>query len=330
MIRLYNIEAQLGGSTVRITQKTILLAMLAVGSLAATLIAVYYLVIIRDLSTAGIILANGLTGWALTFAYWRGWEPARFVGAAACIIANLGTALVSPLPLSLGMLISPIIILILAGPRWMAINSFLIVTIGLARGVETFQQPIEVAYYVTVIVGLLIVHMMVSIALRDAQTSAEAAEQARKLAEQQLQENSQQARQLQEQNEQQALLLALVDTLETPTVSLADGVILAPVVGALDTRRANRLTERLLQIVHADRARLVILDMTGVPIVDTSVAQAISQTVQALRLLGCKVVLTGISAQVASTLTQLGVTFENISVARSPHEVIAASNLSQN
>jgi rsbT co-antagonist protein RsbR len=316
---------------VKLTQRTILVAILTIGSLAATLIAGYYLVALRDVGVAGIIFANALAGWVLTYAYARGWEPARYIAAGACVVTNLATAFVSDLPMSFGMLLSPIIILILAGPRWMVINSLLVIVIGLIRGVQAFQQPIEVAYYVTIILGLVIVHMMVSIALRDAQASAEVAEQARKLAEQQLQENSQQARLLQEQNEQQALLLALVDTLETPTVSLADGVILAPVVGALDTRRANRLTERLLQIVHADRARLVILDMTGVPIVDTSVAQAISQTVQALRLLGCKVVLTGISAQVASTLTQLGVTFENVSVARSPHEAIAAAgNLSRN
>jgi rsbT co-antagonist protein RsbR len=321
----------LGGSAVRLTQRTILIAMMSVGSLAAMLIATYYFVTIRDYSIAGIIITTGITGWILTYAYWRGWEPARYIAAAGCILANLASPLVSDLPLSLGFLITPIIILILAGPRWMVANTVLLILIGLARGITVFQNLLELGYYITVIIGLLIVHALVGIALRDAQESAVAADDARRLAERQLQENTLQAQQLQEQNEQQRILLDLVDTLETPTVSLADGVILAPIVGALDTRRANRLTERLLHSVHAERARLVILDVTGVPIVDTAVAQSISQTIQALRLLGCRVVLTGISAQVASTLTQLGVTFDNVSIARSPHEVIAAAgNLSQN
>jgi rsbT co-antagonist protein RsbR len=309
---------------VRLTQRTILLAMLAIGSLVASAIAFYFLLVIGDITLAAIISLNGLTGWALVYTYWRGWEPARYLGAAACFIASAASISVSNLPVSLGMVITPIIILILAGPWWMVANSLVIVGIGVAQGVDAFRQPIEIAYYMIVVLGLLIIRAMAGIALRDASASATAAEEARRLAEQQSQENAVQAQQLQAQNEQQRRLLDLVATLETPTVALSDGVVLAPIMGALDTRRAERLTERLLHAVHAQRARLIILDITGVPIIDSAVAQSIRATTQALRLLGCDVVLTGISAQVAATLTELDIAFDDLRVARSPRDVLAA------
>lgn len=307
----------------KLTQRIIVLTMLAIGSLAATAIVLYYLFIIGNPTLAAVISINGVGGWLLTYVYWRGWEPARYIGAATCMLVSVTTPLISDMPLSFGMFISPIIVLILAGPRWMVGTSLMILIIGMARGALSFQQPIEVIYYCVVIVGLAIVHTMVGIALRDARENADAASQAREVAELQLQENVEQAQRLRQQNEQQQQLLSLVDSLETPTVALADGVILAPIVGALDTRRAERLTERLLKIVHTQRAELVILDITGVAVVDTGVAQAIRQTAQALRLLGCQVGLTGISVEIAMTLTQLGISFDDVQVARAPHEIIA-------
>ena len=222
-----------------------------------------------------------------------------------------------------GMLIGPIVILILAGPRWLIVNTALILGISLARGITAFRQPAEVIYYLLVMVGLMLIRTMVEIALRDARSNAAAADEARQLAERQAHENAAQAQLLLDQNEQQRRLIDLVDTLETPAVALADGVVLAPVVGVLDTQRAARLTDRLLHLVHAQRARLIILDIAGVPLVDTAVAHSIRQTTQSLRLLGCGVVITGISPQVASTLAQLGVGFDGVRTARSPQEVLS-------
>lgn len=307
----------------RLTQRNILLAMLAIGSLVASAIALYFL-LIGNTALAAIISLNGVSGWALVYTYWRGWEPARYLGAAGCFIASVASIFVGNLPVSLGMIITPIIILILAGPWWMVVNSLLIVGIGVVRGIDAFRQPIEIAYFLIVIVGLVIIRAMAGIALRDASANADAAEQARQIAEQRSLENAAQAQQLQTQNEQQRRLLDLVDTLETPTVALSDGVVLAPIVGALDTRRAERLTERLLQAVHTQRARLIILDITGVPIIDSGVAHSLRATTQALRLLGCDVVLTGISAQVAGTLSQLDIDFDDLRIARSPRDVLAA------
>jgi anti-anti-sigma regulatory factor len=145
-----------------------------------------------------------------------------------------------------------------------------------------------------------------------AQQQAEA--QARELAE----ANDLMNRQLDEQGQ----LLTLVTALETPMVPLADGVLLAPIVGHVDTRRAETLTARMLKEASAQHARLVVLDIAGVSLIDTAVARALVQTVRALQLLGCDVTISGISASVALTLVQLGIDLGRVRTARSPQEAL--------
>lgn len=116
----------------------------------------------------------------------------------------------------------------------------------------------------------------------------------------------------------------LVATLETPTVALADGVLLAPLIGTIDTRRAQALTERLLREVAAQRVQLLVLELGGITLIDTAIAQSLVQIAQAVRLLGCRVVLTGVAPAVAITLTHLGTNLGGVETARSPQEVLAA------
>ncbi|GAB4117089.1 MAG: STAS domain-containing protein [Roseiflexaceae bacterium] len=119
-------------------------------------------------------------------------------------------------------------------------------------------------------------------------------------------------------------LQSLVATLETPTVPLIDGVLLAPIIGAIDSNRALNLTDRLLQDVSSKRIRLLVLDIAGVALIDTAVANTLIRIVQTVQLLGSQVVLTGVTPNVAITLTQLGVDFTRIRTARSPQEVLGA------
>lgn len=125
------------------------------------------------------------------------------------------------------------------------------------------------------------------------------------------------------QLDQQRQLLELIMTLETPAVSLADHVLLAPIVGHIDSRRAQSLTQRLLQTVDEHKARLVIIDIAGVPIVDTAVAQSLIQMAQAIQLLGCQVRMSGITATVAATLVNLGISLHTITTVRSPQDALA-------
>ncbi|NWG18722.1 MAG: STAS domain-containing protein [Chloroflexi bacterium] len=107
----------------------------------------------------------------------------------------------------------------------------------------------------------------------------------------------------------QAQILAEVST---PLIPLNDKVLLMPLVGAFDSQRTQLTVERLLHGVAERRATVVILDITGVPIVDTHVASALMQAAQAVRLLGAQVVLTGIRPEVAQTLVGMGVSLQGI------------------
>jgi rsbT co-antagonist protein RsbR len=94
--------------------------------------------------------------------------------------------------------------------------------------------------------------------------------------------------------------------LSTPVLELSDGLLLMPIVGMIDTDRARRLTESLLQGIAELRARVVVMDLTGVPTMDTAVANHLMQTVSAARLMGATALVTGISAENAQTLVRLG------------------------
>ena len=105
---------------------------------------------------------------------------------------------------------------------------------------------------------------------------------------------------------------AVLRELSTPLIPLADGVVALPLIGSIDTARAQQVLESLLQGVSKEGARIAILDITGVPIVDTQVANALLQAAQAVRLLGAQVILTGIRPEVAQTLVGLGVDFSGL------------------
>lgn len=100
---------------------------------------------------------------------------------------------------------------------------------------------------------------------------------------------------------------AIIESLSTPVVQVWTGILAMPLVGAIDSRRATQITEGLLMAVSEQQAECVIIDITGVPVVDTQVAQYLVQTAYACRLLGCEVALVGIGVEMAQTLVQLGV-----------------------
>jgi rsbT co-antagonist protein RsbR len=105
---------------------------------------------------------------------------------------------------------------------------------------------------------------------------------------------------------------AMLNELSTPLIPLADNVVAMPLIGSIDSRRAQQLVDTLLEGVSALQARMTILDITGVPVVDTQVANALIRAAQAVRLLGAKVILTGIRPEVAQTLVGLGVDMTDI------------------
>jgi len=115
----------------------------------------------------------------------------------------------------------------------------------------------------------------------------------------------------QAREELQAAVIAsqqtLLAELSSPLIPLADGVLAMPLIGTIDAARAERVVEALLAGVIAQRARTVILDVTGVRTIDTRVAEALARAAGAVRLLGAEAILTGIGPEVATTLVGLGV-----------------------
>lgn len=99
---------------------------------------------------------------------------------------------------------------------------------------------------------------------------------------------------------------AALRELSTPLIPIADGIVVMPLIGTIDSQRAQQLMEVLLGGVSAHRAATVIVDVTGVSVIDTHVAGAIVRASYAVRLLGAEVVLTGIRPEVAMTLAGMG------------------------
>jgi rsbT co-antagonist protein RsbR len=100
---------------------------------------------------------------------------------------------------------------------------------------------------------------------------------------------------------------AAIRELSTPVIKVHDRLLLLPLVGAIDSQRAQQVMEMVLVRVIDEKARAIIIDIAGVPVVDTKVADHLLKTTAAVKLVGAQTILTGISAQVARTIVQLGV-----------------------
>ena len=95
--------------------------------------------------------------------------------------------------------------------------------------------------------------------------------------------------------------------LSTPVLQVRDRLLILPIIGVLDSQRARQLTEQLLGAIQANRAKVVVIDITGVATIDVTVANHLVQTVEAARLMGASAIITGLSSKIAQTLVDLGV-----------------------
>lgn len=103
-----------------------------------------------------------------------------------------------------------------------------------------------------------------------------------------------------------------LEKLSTPVLQLREGLLILPIVGMLDSRRAQQLTEHLLRAIRDRRGKVVVLDVTGVAAIDSRVANHLIQTVDAARLMGAKAIITGLSPEVAQTLVGLGISLGSV------------------
>jgi rsbT co-antagonist protein RsbR len=95
--------------------------------------------------------------------------------------------------------------------------------------------------------------------------------------------------------------------LSTPVLQVRERLLILPIIGVLDGQRARQLTEQLLRAIRSNRAKVVVIDITGVPEIDSTVANHLVQTVDASGLMGASVIITGLSSEIALTLVTIGV-----------------------
>lgn len=315
----------------KVTQRQVVIVLFSL-LVAATLVIGLDRLVQQRWIEGSVSLVGTIVYTCALLAYWRGLQWTRY---SAVVLLPLATGFTLQEPFvteyaPFALAVAPVVAALLSGPLWIIIAMVTTHAILLGRGFaegagfDTIYAKPEIIAISSLVAGCLVLSRLITDrALHTAETNAREAEKALARAEQQGEELAQQASELRQQNEQQQQLIDLVATLETPVVALAEGVLLAPIVGHLDSRRAQLLTTRILQAVSEQRTRLVILDIAGVTTVDTQVAHALLQATQAVRLLGCAVTITGISASVATTITHLGIALDGMTTARTPQDALA-------
>jgi rsbT co-antagonist protein RsbR len=115
---------------------------------------------------------------------------------------------------------------------------------------------------------------------------------------------------------------AAIRELSTPIIAVWDGVLCLPVVGIVDSQRSAEMTETLLETIVSRQARVAIIDITGIDIMDTKTADHFIKMAKAVRLLGSDCVITGINPGIAQTLTHIGVDMTSIKTLRSLRDAL--------
>lgn len=308
-----------------LTQRRINLFVFGLLFAASLLGLVLYLLFEPNRVYMAITGAASLVFGLLLYAYRRGWEYARHV-------LVILIALIVPLTLpsayltvstSYLLFLPTALALVLLNPWWVigvALSQLVLVSV-LAGFPNLYVNPIGLLIY-SVLIGMMVLSRL---AVDSAQQLARArgeAETARQEAEAARHEAEERAHEVEERAREQAQLLDLVASLEMPAIEIADRVLLSPLIGNLAEERLERVATYLLQQASLRRPERIVIDIAGVTTVDTGAAQGLLQIARALRLLGCPVTLSGISPEVATTLTRLKIDLDEIVTTRSPQEAL--------
>lgn len=121
----------------------------------------------------------------------------------------------------------------------------------------------------------------------------------------------------------------MIHELSSPVISLSEDLALLPLVGDIDTDRAQKVMENTLQQCSDQRVKHLLIDLSGVLIIDTMVAHQIFQLIKALKLIGVTCTLSGVRPEIAQTAVQIGIDFEDLSVVSSIHQALAQRHLLQ-
>lgn len=313
---------------IRLTQRQVALFVLilsAVGSWAALLV---QLITVGPSAMLPVIPVSAVLFSVLLAVYhrfaWRYTLPVMVGVQTALIVFGTPDLYVTD-KLTLAVLMPALLSLILLDTPWIvAAGSVMLLGMAVRSGGTgpLLGDPLMVVIYVVAVGMMAIARLVMNTSRQAAETNAREAQASQIQAETQAAAlavaNTQQERQLHELQ----TLLGLIETLELPVVELDRGVLLVPLVGALDTRRAQGLTDRILHAVAERRAQVVVLDVTGAADVDTAIANHLMKLMQAVRLLGSDIVISGVTSAMAITLTQLQINLDGIHVVRSVQEAL--------
>lgn len=290
-----------------------LLILLAVEAAAATFVLGYFLwtdqqptVVLGLLILVPLILAL----FALAWRGYRGVAQANTVITAVLAV----TLLINP---ASDTSFSPVffapiaLALITTDTRWMAAISggMLLVTLVRAGGQGPYASFDHIVTMLFTISCLALGRLMLERAYAASQAALNEAAAARDTAQGLAATAEARAAELAEQNTRQQRLLDLVKTLETPAIEVAPGVLLAPIVGYFDQQRAAQFVPRLLSTISAKQIRALIIDISAISELDAAGAATLRELSQAVRLLGCTPVVSGITPPVAQLLTRLRLDF---------------------
>lgn len=225
---------------------------------------------------------------------------------------------------SLAIITPALLAAVLLDFRWI-LGCGLAIFFGLAQRVGwqgAIVSPTNVVIFIACLAMICVIRLVTTTALRSSQQNQRRAEEALAVAEARSREAEEANHELQQQAEAQKRMLDLIDALETPVTPIADGVLLAPILGYIDARRASRLNRRILDAVYKQRARLIVMDLSGLTEADISVASALIQMIQSVRLLGTDVLLCGVSGSLAMAMAKMDLPIGDVQTVATPQAAL--------
>ncbi len=263
----------------------------------------------------------------LAWLHWRGWRWAAFINLALITLLTVFFLITPQTDASLSsMLFAPLALALITTsiPWTLAISLGVLAVLEIrAAGVGIYAEPDVIVGYLFTSGALFLSRLVLEQAQHASQQAQRSAEREQALSIQYAEELAAQASALRAQNQRQEQLLALVAVLETPTIQVAAGVLLAPIIGHLDPERAKTLTGRLLRAAADQHVSTMILDISGLSQLDHASAQQLLTLYRGLRLLGVEVILSGIAPAVATTLVSEDIDLRAIQTVPSPHIALA-------
>jgi rsbT co-antagonist protein RsbR len=307
-----------------LTYRRIHLGLFAVIAIGCTIYSIFGMFTGLELFSFVAYSIAAILALSLGILYWRGWEYARhtLVLFSTLLMAFAGQEPYVTQIFDVSVFLLGVVVMVLLGPRAVLLSGVFAYIMLIVRGGGggVYADPTNAIIYFTFL-GVAALSRMAtdySQKLEEANRSVEAA-----LAQSALQaeELEKQAQALRDQSAQQDRLIDVIRELEVPAITVAEGVLLAPIIGSIDQRRADLILSQLLAIVHRNHIHQTILDVTGAKQLDGLAMDSLLQIEQALRLLGCTVTITGVSAGMALQLSQREVRAD-LNIARSPQDVL--------